>query len=80
MDLIWQKDKKVIGFEIKSSGKWKNEFGKGLKILLTTGKIKQAYGVYLGTDSLKDGTISILPVMTFLKKLHAGEIFGDNTT
>ena len=75
VDLIWQKGKRAVGIEIKLSRAWKSGFNRGLKILLESGKIQKGLGIYLGTDALKDSGILILPVMQFLKKLHAGEIF-----
>jgi predicted AAA+ superfamily ATPase len=76
VDLIWQKGKKSIGIEIKSSSTWKRGFSDGLKTLSEAKKIQKGYGVYLGKDALMDEEIPVLPLMEFLRKLHAGEILA----
>ena len=61
VDLIWKKGRKSIGFEIKSSSLWKERFNKGLNVLLNSGDIHQAFGIYQGERILKIGKITVLP-------------------
>ncbi len=61
VDLIWKKGHKSIGFEIKSSNLWKEKFNKGLNVLLNSGDIHRAFGVYRGDRALKMGKITVLP-------------------
>ena len=61
VDLIWKKGPKSIGFEIKSSNLWKEKFNKGLNVLLNSGDIHRAFGVYRGDRALKMGKITVLP-------------------
>ncbi|MEK6706646.1 MAG: ATP-binding protein [Bdellovibrionota bacterium] len=74
VDLIWLKGRRAVGIEIKTSNRWKSDFGYGLKTLIEAKKINSAFGIYWGKDRLKDGPITVLPAMDFLKKLHRGEI------
>ncbi len=61
VDLIWKKGSRSIGFEIKSSNLWKEKFNKGLNVLLNSGDIHRAFGVYRGDRALKMGKITVLP-------------------
>ena len=48
-----------MGFEVKSTEKWKPSYNFGLTTLLNEKKIDKAYGVYLGEHKLKQGDIDI---------------------
>ena len=61
MDLIWKRGRQAVGFEIKSSGTWKERFNRGLNVLLQSGDIRQAFGVYRGERVLKVGAVTVLP-------------------
>ncbi len=79
IDLIFEgatQPKECIGFEIKSSPRWRSEYSKTLKELLDQGAIKQGYGIYLGGSPLKDGRVSVLNVQSFLKNLWSGKIIS----
>lgn len=69
VDLIWQRGNKATGFEIKSSTRWKPEFNKGLQVLLESGDISAAYGIYRGDRRLKVGDVTVLP---YQEALHMG--------
>ncbi len=75
IDLVYVSGKTAVGVEIKSSLKWKREFSRPLKELIFEKKIKSGFGVYLGDHNLKDGKLTVLTLMSFLKKLWANEIF-----
>lgn len=75
VDFIISKGKISIGVEVKSSKKWDKSFNAGLSTLLAAGKIKAAYGVYLGGDQLKSGDVSVLPFRKFVSLMHSGKLF-----
>lgn len=61
VDLIWKQGKRAIGFEIRSSTRWKAEFNKGLQVLMEAGDISKAFGIYCGERRLKVGDVTVLP-------------------
>jgi predicted AAA+ superfamily ATPase len=67
----------VILIEAKHSKKWDPRWSKGANEFAADKKIKvkASYGVYLGPDELTIGTMHVLPVQTFMERLHAGAIF-----
>lgn len=70
VDFIISRGKERIGLEVKSSKKWDKEFSNGLHTLLDTGRISQAYGIYLGDDIIKKNNVTIFPVKDFIHFLH----------
>ena len=71
------KPAEIIGIEIKGSKKWKNEwFNSILSLKERKGiRIKNIYGVYLGTEELNYKEFKVLPFLSFLEKLFCGDIF-----
>ncbi len=74
MDFIWQRGKRAVGIEVKSSNKWRNKFSEVGNELVEDGTLQAVYGVYLGDIKLKDHHITILPVKEFLASLQNGKI------
>jgi len=76
VDLLLETKKGFVALEIKSSTRWERKFNQGLsRISEEIGSKKVAvYGVYAGERPLTAGEIEVLPCVTFLKKLWAGEI------
>ena len=74
VDFICKKGSDLIGIEIKSSSKWKDEYSQGLITLLEEKKISKAIGVYLGDKKLKKNNILIYPLKDFLHELHTSQI------
>ena len=72
VDLIWKKGRQSIGFEIKSSTVWKQQFNKGLNTLLNSGDIRQAFGVYQGDRILKVGKVTVLPYAKAIEMAFRG--------
>jgi len=68
-DIIISNGSEFIGLEIKNSSNWKKEFGRSLNMMIKEKKISRAYGVYRGNKELKDDSILVFPVESFLKKL-----------
>jgi predicted AAA+ superfamily ATPase len=74
VDFIIAKGKTLVGVEVKASKKWDKGYNAGLKVLLNAGKIKHAYGVYLGDEQLKSNGIMVLPFRKFVEYMHAGKL------
>src|SRR5262249_57084458 len=55
---------------------WRSSFGAPLKHLVTERAIQRAFGVYLGSTPLKDGSLDVLPLFRFLDQLYEGAILG----
>lgn len=72
VDLIWKQGRRCIGFEIKGTTAWKQNFNKGLNVLLDAGQIQQAFGVYRGERPQKIGGVTVLPYATALAMAEAG--------
>lgn len=73
VDFVFWQGKKLVAIEVKHATTYRAEHRKGLAAL--TGIMPAAtYLVYRGKQELRvDGTW-ILPVSTFLRRLHAGEV------
>lgn len=76
VDFVWWYGDEVVGIEVKHSQSFRKEFLKGLKSLRESLPLKKAYLVYFGQEELLIDDVLIIPVMNFLKKLHAGEVLG----
>jgi predicted AAA+ superfamily ATPase len=76
VDFVWTRASRAIGIEVKAATTWKREFGASLKGLIADGVISHGYGVYAGTDTLKDGPLRVLPVAAFLHDLSRGRILS----
>lgn len=75
VDLIWQVGKRAIGFEIKLSKVWKERFNRGLNVLLASGDIQQAFGIYRGDRALRVGDVTVLPYGMAIEMAETGD-FG----
>ncbi len=73
VDLIWKRGKQSIGFEIKSTNRWKSDFNKGLYVLMESGEIQQAFGVYRGERRLKASNVTVLPYKEAIHMAQVGE-------
>jgi len=75
VDLVWWYGEKIILIEIKSAKKIRKDHLKGIKSFRdSTSKPVRAILVNLGTESLLVDDVEVLPALTFLRKLHAGEV------
>ncbi|MGK5084532.1 hypothetical protein WDW37_14650 [Bdellovibrionota bacterium FG-1] len=75
VDFIWVCGKRAIGFEVKATHRWKDEYSTALRILVEEKKIQKAFGIYLGSEILSDRGITILPFKECLKRLGKNEVF-----
>lgn len=75
IDFLWWYGKEYVAIEVKSSDKFRKEFSNGISSFSQTKKLRSSWVIYLGTKELKIENTHVLPVYSFLKKLHSGEIF-----
>ena len=74
VDFILKRGKLVIGFEIKSTKKWKKDYNFGLETLLGEKKLSRAFGIYLGDTKIKSGHVEVFPMQAFpFKKFFTEE-------
>jgi len=76
VDFIWSRAGKVVGIEVKAASRWRRGDGAALKHLREDKHVRQAFGVYLGRDALRDGPIDVLPLPQFLQRLVGGHVLG----
>lgn len=75
VDFVWWHGQKTVAIEVKHGRRYRREYKKGIEAFLT-GRTARSYIVYLGAEELDvDGT-RVLPIDTFLRRLHAGDIVG----
>jgi len=73
VDLIWKTGRRAIGFEIKYAKAWKERFNRGLNVLLASGDIQMAFGVYRGDRVLRVGDVTVLPYDLAIGMADAGD-------
>ena len=75
VDFVWSLGARTVGIEVKHARQWRSDFNKGLKAL-SEARSAETWCVYRGEDELLiDGT-RVVPVETFLRRLHAGEVLA----
>jgi hypothetical protein len=73
VDFVWWYGSRMVAIEVTHRREYRREHRKGLESLLANAAA-DTYVVYLGDRELRvDGT-RVLPVETFFRRLHAGEI------
>jgi hypothetical protein len=74
---VFQSPASYIAVEIKLAKKWQKKWSEPLIALASDGKtgVSACYGVYLGSETFKDGPITVLSFDEFSRRLWAGEIF-----
>lgn len=76
VDFLWTRGERCVGIEVKSSPRWRKEYGAVLNAMIDEQVIKHGFGVYCGEHELRDGAVRVLPVAKFLEVLAAGELFA----
>jgi predicted AAA+ superfamily ATPase len=76
VDFVWWYGETLVAIEVKATGRFRSDFLKGIRSLAAGKKLRSSWVVYLGDRELKDGPTWILPVRSFLRRLHAGEVIG----
>jgi hypothetical protein len=75
VDFLWWRGSDRVAIEVKAARRFRPEFLVGIAAL-RTGVSARSYVVYDGDGELEvDGT-RVLPLMTFLRRLHGGDIIG----
>jgi predicted AAA+ superfamily ATPase len=73
VDFVWWRGSEMVAIEAKSARRYRREFKAGIDSL-SAGVKTTSYIVYRGDAELDvDGT-RVLPIESFLRRLHAGEI------
>jgi predicted AAA+ superfamily ATPase len=77
VDFVWWHGTKMVAIEVKSSRRYRREFGAGIQSLEAgfKGRVR-SFVVYRGDEELNVEGTSALPVELFLRRLHGGEVFG----
>jgi len=75
VDFVWWQGRKVVAIEVKHAREFRREFRKGIEAFLG-GTPASSFIVYRGDRELRIESTRVLPVETFLRLLHAGEILG----
>jgi predicted AAA+ superfamily ATPase len=76
VDFVWWHGDTMVAVEVKSSRRFRRRFMAGIDSLRAGGKNADSYVIYRGEAELEvDGT-RVLPLETFLRRLHAGDIIG----
>lgn len=75
VDFVWWHGRNVVAIEVKNAREFRRDWKKGIDAL-RAGANANSYIVYRGDRELEiDGT-RVLPLDSFLRRLHAGEIVG----
>jgi predicted AAA+ superfamily ATPase len=76
VDFVWTRGTTAVGIEVKATRRWRREDASSLGQLHTEGRLRRAFGVYLGREPLRDGTITVEPIERFLASLREGDVIG----
>ena len=76
VDFIWTRGDRSIAIEVKSNDRWRYGAGKVLNKFAASRSAIRCYGVYRGSEPLRDKDVIVLPYQEFLRKLHAGAILN----
>jgi predicted AAA+ superfamily ATPase len=76
IDFVWSRGSRAVGIEVKASERWRSGDGRALQDLLAKRVIQRGFGVYLGNSALRDGSVDVLPLKSFLAKLNDGAVLG----
>lgn len=77
VDFVWWYGQRVVAIEVKAARRFRRGFLKGLRAFEAGSDASvSSYVVYRGDEELEVEGIRVLPVDTFLRRLHAGEILG----
>ncbi|MBI2894591.1 MAG: ATP-binding protein [Deltaproteobacteria bacterium] len=76
VDFVLREAHRTVGIEVKAARDWRSSHGRGLRALASALPITGAWAVYLGASPQRDGSVRVLPVESFVRLLHAGEVIG----
>jgi predicted AAA+ superfamily ATPase len=69
VDFVWTAPGLAVGIEIKAARRWRTDDGNALRELHEHGVIQKAVAVYGGEHAQQDGSVTVLPVLEFLRCL-----------
>jgi uncharacterized protein len=75
VDFVWWRGSDIRLIEVKHGRRYRHEYRDGIASFLE-GKRARSTIIYLGDTELEMNGTQILPLHTFLRRLHAGEIIG----
>ena len=75
VDFVWWRGKKVVAIEAKHGREFRREYRKGIEALLGAMEA-DSYVVYLGDRELQVEGTRVMPLESFLRRLHRGEVLG----
>lgn len=75
VDFVWWHGSRVVAIEVKHAREFRREHRKGISAFLGDTRAK-SFIVYGGDKELRVEGTRVLPIETFLRLLHAGEIVG----
>lgn len=75
VDFIWRRGRRVVGVEVKASGRWRREDAAVLRQLMDEKVLTAGYLVYGGSDVLRDRGIDVLPFEVFARRVARGDLF-----
>ena len=75
VDFVWWHGRNIVAIEVKNGREFRRDWKKGIDALRAGATVK-SYIVYRGTRELELESTRVLPLETFLRRLHAGEIVG----
>lgn len=76
VDFVWTRGDRAVAMEVKAATKWQRRDSRALQELAASGRVERCIGVYRGKQILQHGDTTVLPVESFLERLHGGEILG----
>jgi predicted AAA+ superfamily ATPase len=74
VDFVWTRAGRSVAIEVKSGNRWRPRDGAALQQHLAQGTVRRGFGVYLGSQRLRDGSLEVLPLSDFLQRLQAGDV------
>lgn len=75
VDFIWWRGDRMVAIEAKHGSQYRSEYRKGIEALLAISKV-ESYIVYMGESELEVHGTRVLPLESFLRRLHQGDIIG----
>jgi predicted AAA+ superfamily ATPase len=75
VDFVWWRGDRMVAIEVKHARDFRPAHRHGLESLLASARA-DSYVVYLGTRELNVGGTRVLPVTSFLRRLHRGDVLG----
>jgi predicted AAA+ superfamily ATPase len=74
VDFVWWRGAEMAAIEVKASRRFRSEYLAGIRALRSGGMQARSYVVYRGDRELEIEGTRVLPLDSFLRRLHGGEI------